>query len=221
MTKFQRITNLYTATVLGVTDTPEGYVLNDTSFPVTIAEDGVVIEVAIENVVIRGNIEGIKVCSTTGYPLEGATFGLFAPDEATFTTDTALLTDTSGADGIFGFEDVPFGAFFVRELAAPDGYLLSDETVEVEIGYDGQIVDIRAKIDPPPDEPDEPKENEPEDDPKEPTPTPTPTPNRPGTTAPQTGDETSLPWLVLILSGLGIVAFGFWMVKLRGKNKID
>jgi uncharacterized surface anchored protein len=198
---------------------PEGYVLNETAFPVQIAVDGVVIEISIENMLIRGGIEGIKVCSTTGYPLEGATFGLFAEDESTFTADTAIMTDTSGADGIFGFEDVPFGLYLVREIAAPEGYLLSDETFEVEIGYDGKIVDIRAENEREPEEPTE--ENEPEDDPKEPTPTPTPTPtpDRPGTTAPKTGDDTSLPWLTLMLSGLGFVAIGAVLVVRYAKKK--
>jgi len=205
---------------------PVGYVLNETAFPVTVTEDGAVIEIAIENTLIRGRIDGIKVCSTTGYPLEGATFGLFASDETTFSTDTALLTSTSGEDGIFGFEDLPFGTYLVRELVAPEGYLLSDETFEVEIGYDGQIVDIRAENEPEPEVPGDP-EDKPEDDPKEPTPTPTPTPtpaptpapSRPSATAPKTGDDTSLPWLTLVLSGLGAVAIGVTLAVRYAKKK--
>ena len=212
---------------------PEGYTLNDTAFPVTIAEDGVIIEITIENTLIRGAIEGIKVCSTTGYPLEGATFGLFAPDETIFTTDTALMTSVSGADGIFGFDDLPFSSFLVRELEAPGGYLLSDETFEVEIGYDGQIVDVRAYNEQEPEDPDDPEDEpkeeddpEEEDDPKEqpPAPRPTPTPNRPGPTAPQTGDDTQLPWFTLVLSLLGMIAIiggAVWYRYKLSKGKSD
>jgi len=195
---------------------PEGYVLNETLFLVEITADGEVVYVEeISNVLIRGSIEGIKVCSTTGYPLEGATFGLFASDETTFTADTALMTDTSGEDGIFGFEDIIFGRYLVRELAAPEGYLLSDETFEVEIGYDEQIVDIRAENERKPDVPDEPNEpndpDEPEDEEDEPdkgTPNQPEQPNRPNQPprAPQTGDDTQLPWLTLVLSLLGMLA---------------
>ena len=209
---------------------PEAYTLNETLFLVEIREDGEVVEVEIENVLIRGNVEGIKICSTTGYPLEGATFGLFASDETTFTENTALLTDTSGADGLFGFENIPFSRYLVRELEAPEGFLLSDEIFEIEIGYDEQIVDIRAYNEPEPEDEEEPEEgpipdpeDEPEDDPKEPKPTPNPTPtpkpNRPSTTAPKTGDDTNLPWLPLIFSGVGIGAIGVTLVVRYAKQK--
>ena len=195
---------------------PEGYVLNETLFLVEITADGEVVYVEeISNVLIRGSIEGIKVCSTTGYPLEGATFGLFASDETTFTADTALMIDASGEDGIFCFEDIIFGRYLVRELAAPEGYLLSDETFEVNIGYDGQIVDIRAENEREPDVPDKPNEpndpDEPEDEEDDESDKGTPNqpdqPNRPNQPprAPQTGDDTQLPWLMLALSLLGMI----------------
>jgi len=216
---------------------PAGYVLNETLFLVEITEDGEVVYVEeISNALIRGSIEGIKVCSTTGYPLEGATFGLFVSEESTFTADTALMTDTSGEDGIFGFEDIIFGRYLVRELAAPDGYLLSDETFEVKIGYDGQIVDIRAENEPEPDIPDEPEpetpevpdepEDEPEDEEDKPdkgTPNPPDQPNRPNQPprAPQTGDDTQLPWLTLVLSLIGMLAIiggAVWYKRRRTRS---
>ena len=95
----------------------------------------------------------------------------------------------------------------------------------VEIAEDGQVIELLVENEPEPDEPEtpeEPKDDEPEDDPKKPdpnSPTPPNPPNKPGITAPQTGDETSLPWLVLILSGLGIVVVSILMVKVNAKNK--
>jgi len=173
---------------------PEGYLLSAEAFEVEIGYHEQIVDIRVENVMILGRIDGIKVCSTTGRPLAGATFGLFAPDETTFTDGTALMTDTSGTDGIFGFEGIPFGRYRVRELAAPEGYLLSDETFEVTIGYDGQIVNIRA-------------ENEREPD----------APN-----IPRTGDDTRLPWAWFIgsLLAFGIATVGM-IVYGRKKRKTN
>ena len=183
------------------------YILNNTSFPVQITEDGQVIEITIENTLARGSVEGIKVnAADADEALSGAVFGLFHGDETELVRGNALMIATSTADGSFSFADIPAGVFQLVELEAPEGFLLGDEVFEVIISEDGQIVEFVV-------------ENEPEEKDEEPEPTPTPTPNRPSTTAPKTGDDTSLPWLPLILAGAGILAIVAVLVKMRGKNK--
>jgi len=67
------------------------YILNDTVFPVRISSDGQVVEIQIENRLVRGDVEGIKVGEDTDGLLEGAftdadglagaVIGLFAENE--------------------------------------------------------------------------------------------------------------------------------------------
>jgi len=124
---------------------PEGYVLNEELFVVEIRADGQAVRVEVDNRLIRGSVEGIKLSADTEEPLEGATFGLFRPGEAAFTRENALMIATSDEDGTFAFEYLIIGAYIVREIQAPDGYVLSDESFEVEITEDGQVVEIEAE----------------------------------------------------------------------------
>jgi len=191
---------------------PEGYTLNDTVLLVEIMEDGEVLELVIENTLIRGGVRGYKVDSETNTGLPGALIGLFHGDETEFTPTTAIATTTSDANGHWSFGGLPFGAYIVRELEAPEGYILSDELFRFTITEDGADVVLIIENDPEP-------EPEPDPEPK-PTPTPQPSPTpTPPSKAPQTGDETSLPWLPLILSALGIVAVGVIWVMYEKKKK--
>lgn len=95
----------------------------------------------------RGSISGKKV-NEHDKPLKMAIFGLFKADETVFTTDNALMTDTSDEDGNFGFENVPFGEYIVKEITAPTGYILSGEQYIVNISEDGDVVEITAENSP-------------------------------------------------------------------------
>ncbi|MEF2679621.1 MAG: prealbumin-like fold domain-containing protein [Oscillospiraceae bacterium] len=68
----------------------------------------------------------------SGDPLENALFGLFAMDCTEFTEENALMTAKSDDKGCFSFADIPFGGYVIRELSAPDGYILSDETFSLK-----------------------------------------------------------------------------------------
>lgn len=91
----------------------------------------------------RGNVVGKKV-NSSDEPLENAVFGLFFSDCTEFTTNNAILTDTSDSEGNFGFENVTFGEYIVREIEAPTGYILSDESYTVTVNKDSNPVEIKA-----------------------------------------------------------------------------
>ncbi len=91
----------------------------------------------------RGTVKGIKV-NESDESLENALFGLFKADETNFTAEKAYLTDESDEDGNFGFENIPYGEYIVREIEAPTGYILSDESYPVKISENGEIVEITA-----------------------------------------------------------------------------
>lgn len=91
----------------------------------------------------RGTVKGIKV-NESDEPLENAVFGLFNTDCTEFTADNAIVTSESDSEGKFEFTDVPYGEYIVCEIAAPDGYILSDKKYPVTISEDGEIVEITA-----------------------------------------------------------------------------
>ena len=136
--------------------TNDAYVISDQKYPVVFEyaghETGLVsIKVnegnAIANELIRGRIDGIKYGENPDggddLTLEGALIGLFAPDTEEFTEETALMTVTSGENGVFSFENVPFGHWIIAEIASPSGlYSISEEQHHVYVGTDGQVIEI-------------------------------------------------------------------------------
>ena len=96
-----------------------------------------------KNLLKRGTVKGIKV-NEADEPLENALFGLFNADCEEFTADNAVMTSESDSKGEFGFEKVPFGSYIIREIEAPTGYVLSEESYPVTVSEDGEIINIRT-----------------------------------------------------------------------------
>lgn len=130
--------------------TDEHYLLSDEKYPVVFEYAGqdvatVQLEVndgeAIENTLKYGKISGWKV-DQDGVKLGGAVIGLFRFDETEFTEETALRVTESNPIGYFEFDRVPIGNWVIREIAAPEAFVLSEETFPVEITEDGQTIEI-------------------------------------------------------------------------------
>lgn len=96
----------------------------------------------IENKLIYGTVKGLKTDRETTKTIEGALFGLFNSDETEFTEDTAILTAESDKDGIFTFENVPYGDWIVKELRPAENYLPNDEIFTVTVSADEQVIEI-------------------------------------------------------------------------------
>jgi len=129
------------------------YVLSDEKYPVVFenaGQDTALVKVkanggsAIENRLIYGSIYGLKK-DDDGSVLAGAVMGLFRTDETEFTADSALMTDTSGEDGSFRFDGVPYGNWLVREIESPTGFVLSETSCPVEIAEDGAVVEVEVE----------------------------------------------------------------------------
>jgi len=69
----------------------------------------------------------IRKVDQDGKPLAGAEFGLFDAFGDRF------AVSVSDHDGMVRFHKVPYGTYTIRELSAPDGYLLSKHVVEVRV----------------------------------------------------------------------------------------
>ena len=96
------------------------------------------------NLLKRGRIEGHKV-DDKSEPLENAVFGLFRTDCTEFVSANALMTAVSDENGYFEFNNIPYGEYAVKEIAAPAGYIFSDEKYHVVINEDGDVIEITAE----------------------------------------------------------------------------
>ena len=136
--------------------TDNHYVLSDKKYPVVFEYAGqntatVHISVndgePIENEIIYGTIQGLKIDRETGENITGALFGLFSITETKFTEETAILTSESNEEGIFTFENVPYGEYIVSELKPAEGYLPNEENYTVTISENKEIIEITVEND--------------------------------------------------------------------------
>ena len=129
--------------------TDEHYVLNGEKYLVNFEYMGQEVTTVtvdcgeFKNTLKRGKISGKKV-DENEKSLENALFGLFAVDTDEFTADNAYMTAVSNENGHFEFDKIPYGEYIVREIEAPTGYILSDESYPVTISEYGEIIEITA-----------------------------------------------------------------------------
>lgn len=133
--------------------TDEHYVLSDEKYEFNTEYQGQelqTIEIAVNdgepiaNELIYGTVKGIKTDRETGNTIEGAAFGLFLSDETEFTEENAVLTAESDKNGIFTFNNVPYGEWIVKELYPAENYLPSDDIHHITVSEDEQIIEINA-----------------------------------------------------------------------------
>lgn len=127
------------------------YILSDEKYPVTFdyaGQDTVLVEIkadggeAIKNDILYGSVKGLKIDRETEAVIAGAKFGLFRSGETEFTAESAILTVESGEDGVFTFENIPYGDWLIKELQPADGYLANDKIYPVRISENGQTIGI-------------------------------------------------------------------------------
>ena len=136
------------------TSAPTGFVLNSEAQTVTFSykdQETPVIEqtATFENERQKVEISVVKQDADTEKAVAGAEFGLYAKNDmeahgtVIVKADTLLGKAVSGEDGKAVFtQDLPFGEYYIKELAAPDGYVSSDEVLEVKAEYQGQEVKV-------------------------------------------------------------------------------
>ena len=129
------------------------YILSDEKYPIVFeyaGQDTALVEIKanggapIENKLLYGVIYGLKK-DEDGSGLAGALIGLFHADCIEFTSETAILTATSGEDGSFSFARVPYGNWIVREIEAPTGFVLSEKTSPVTVDADGAVIEVEIE----------------------------------------------------------------------------
>ena len=133
---------------------PEGFVLNQEAQVITLSyedQDTPVVEqeALFENERQKVEVSVVKKDAETKTEVEGAVFGLYAKedilvqDQVILEADTLIAKAVSDEKGTAVFQaDLPFGSYYIRELEAPEGYVSSDEAVEVTAAYQGQEIPV-------------------------------------------------------------------------------
>ena len=133
---------------------PDGFVLNGEAQTITFSykdQETPVIEqtATFENERQKVEISVVKQDADTEKAVAGAEFGLYAKNDieahgtVIVKADSLLGKAVSGEDGKAVFtQDLPFGEYYIKELAAPDGYVSSDEVLEVKAEYQGQNIKV-------------------------------------------------------------------------------
>lgn len=136
--------------------TDSHYILSDKKYPVVFeyaGQDTATVHISVNdgepiiNDIIYGTIKGLKIDRETGKKISGALFGLFSNNETKFTEETAILTAESNEEGIFTFENVPYGEYIIRELKPAEGYLPNEENYTVKVSENDEIIEITVEND--------------------------------------------------------------------------
>lgn len=132
------------------------YILSDKKYPIVFeyaGQDTATVHISVNdgepiiNSIIYGTIKGLKIDRETGENIAGALFGLFNAEKKEFTEKTAILTSESNEDGIFTFDNVPYGEYIVRELKPAEGYLPNEENYQATGSEDEEVIEITVKND--------------------------------------------------------------------------
>ena len=106
---------------------PDGYVVDNTKYPITITTETLNITETRTNTLAKGSLTINKVDADTGKALAGVTYRLF---------DSAgnKITDvTTGTDGMAVFSDLPLGSYTYQEISAPEGYVVDSAKYPITI----------------------------------------------------------------------------------------
>lgn len=133
--------------------TDNHYILSDTKYEFNTEYQGQDVETInidlnngepIVNDLIYGTIKGLKIDRETEKTIKGTLFGLFKSDTTEYTKDNAILTAESDENGIFVFDNIPFGEYKVKELQPAENYLPSDDIHHITVSDNEQIIEITA-----------------------------------------------------------------------------
>ena len=95
----------------------------------------------INNTLKRGKVEGIKI-NKDNDKLEGAIIGIFKVGTTEFSEKNAIVTTKTDKDGAFSFNNIPYGEWIVKEVAAPTGYVVDATHHHIHISDDGVVINI-------------------------------------------------------------------------------
>lgn len=135
---------------------PEGYVINKTVYPVHVSA-GQTVEISAVDTRVKGKITVEKQDADTeeflpqgDAQLAGAVYGLYARSDIQNPDGTGVLYEagsliaqlTFGESGEIVFDNLYLGEMYIKEITAPEGYLLDETEYDVTLSYEGQEVEV-------------------------------------------------------------------------------
>ena len=117
---------------------PYGYEITE-EIEFTVSEDKETQRVEMKDMPILQNVKLVKVDSNTKETIKDKfTFGIYEDAEC-----TKLIKEVKSdkENGTVLFEDLRYGIYYIKEIAAPKGYVLSDKVIKVEMNDKGTFID--------------------------------------------------------------------------------
>ena len=115
---------------------PEGYVVDDTKYPITITASALDITATRTNALGKAGVEISKVDADSNIPLQGAGFRLY---DASGSQVAEGYTD---ANGKLTFTGLKLGSYTCKEFQAPTGYELDETAFPVTLNQNGQVLKV-------------------------------------------------------------------------------
>ncbi|MCI8272685.1 MAG: hypothetical protein HFJ55_01205 [Clostridia bacterium] len=117
---------------------PYGYEITE-EIEFTVTEDKETQKIEMKDMPILQDIKLVKIDSNTKEVIKDKfTFGIYEDVEC-----TKLIKEVKSnkEDGTVLFEDLRYGTYYIKELIAPKGYVLSDKVIKVEMNDKGVFID--------------------------------------------------------------------------------
>lgn len=117
---------------------PYGYEITE-EIEFTVSEDKETQRVEMKDMPILQDIKLVKIDSNTKEVIKDKfTFGIYEDAEC-----TKLIKEVKSdkENGSVLFEDLRYGTYYIKEIAAPKGYVLSDKVIKVEMNDKGIFID--------------------------------------------------------------------------------
>ena len=116
---------------------PYGYEITE-EIEFTVTTDKETQKIEMKDMPILKDVKVVKVNSKTKEIIkEKFTFGIYENAEC---TKLIKKIESNKRDGFVTFEDLRYGTYFIKEINAPKGYVLSNEIIKVEINDKGVFV---------------------------------------------------------------------------------
>lgn len=128
------------------------FILSDLSYPVSITEDGQVVELTVENKYLTGSVRVVKVSGADhSLYLSDAVFEVYVDVDRNKEFDPEIdelvgeLTEIE--TGVYQMDGLRYNGYFLHEAEAPEGFIGDDGYYYFEITTDGETVTIENEPD--------------------------------------------------------------------------
>ncbi len=114
---------------------PEGYMLSDEVYSFSVTNVGQIITFDLSNVAIKGRVSIAKT-DDVGNSLSGAVYGIYDSE------DNPIQELVSDENGYAESEYLSYGSYYVREISAPEGYILADDIHVFDISGNDEMMEL-------------------------------------------------------------------------------